>query len=73
MAGMDYDTTSRCKGKYIHLICNFARGDLAKISESNTHCLVANKFNTEVDDLVVRKHFMNVLHKSKRESVGYKK
>ena len=69
MAGVDYPTKSRCRGKYIHLICNLSRLDLGKISEKSTYCLVANKFNTEVDHLAVRQHFMRVLQKSTRESI----
>ena len=64
MAGVDYPTKKPCRGKYIHLICNLSRLDLDKISENQTHCLVANKFNTKLDNLVVRQHFMKVLHKS---------
>ena len=71
MAGVDYPTKSRCRGKYIHLICNLSRLDLGKISEKSTYCLVANKFNTEVDHLAVRQHFMRVLQKSIRESTNH--
>ena len=68
MAGIDYPTKSRCRGKYIHLICNLSRRDLGKISESFTYCLVANKFNTDVDNLAVRQHFMRVLDKSTKQA-----
>ena len=64
MAGIDYPTKSHCRGKFIHLICNMCRLDLGKISERWTNCLIANKFNTEVDHLAVRQHFTNVLRKS---------
>ena len=72
MAGIDYPAKSRCKGKYIHLICNLVTKDLDKISESNTHCLVANKFSTNFDNWAVRKHFMDVLHKSEKEAISRK-
>ena len=45
-----------------------SRRDLGKISESSTYCLVANKFNTDVDNLAVRQHFMRVLDKSTKQA-----
>ena len=68
MAGIDYPTKSRCRGKFLHLICNLSRLDLGKISEKWTRCLIANKFNTDVDHLAVRQHFQNVLRKSLSEA-----
>ena len=72
MAGIDYPAKSPCNGKYIHMICNLVTEDLNKISESNTHCLVANKFNTHFDNWAVRKHFMDVQHKSEKETISWK-
>ena len=68
MAGIDYPTKSRCHGKFIHLICNLCRLDFGKISEKWTSCLVANKFNTELDNLAVKEHFTNVIRKSLAEA-----
>ena len=68
MAGIDYPSKSRCRGKYLHLICNLSRLDLGKISEKQTYCLVANKFNTDIDNLAVRQHFLTVFRKSTKEA-----
>ena len=53
-----------CYGECVHSICNLHTLDLSKISDQSTDCLIANKFNLDVDPMAVTFHFFNVLHKS---------
>ena len=59
-----------CYGQCIRWICNFNRRDLEKIQEKETDCLIANKFNFEVDPSVVSTHLMNLLSKVSKEIFG---
>ena len=56
-----------CHGQCIRWICNFNRLDLEKIKEEETECLIANKFNFEVDPSSVSLHMMNVVLKVSKE------
>ena len=68
MGIIDYPIKYKCKGKYIHWICNFKESDLPKIDEENTHCLIGNKFNLDLDPNAVGAQFKIVLSKSINEA-----
>ena len=59
-----------CHGQCIRWICNLNRRDLEKIQEEETDCLIANKFNFEVDPSVVSTHLINLLSKVSKEIFG---
>ena len=50
-----------CFGECSNSICNLHTLDLYKISDQTTDCLIANKFNLEVDPTAVAFQFFNVL------------
>jgi hypothetical protein len=59
----------KCFGKCINAICNFHMMDLDKIKgDDTTDCLVANKFNLDVDPMAVTQHWINILQKVSRET-----
>ena len=58
---------SDCFGKCYHTICNFNIKDLNKIKEDSTECLIANKFNLDVDSLAVSRQWINLLTKMSQE------
>ena len=64
MGIVDYPIKYRCKGEYIHWICNFKTADLPKITEENTHCLMGNKFNIDIDSNAIKVQLNTVLKKS---------
>ena len=64
----DYPVKYKCHGEYIHWICNFKESDLPKIDEENTHCLMGNKFNLDLDPSAVGMQFKSVLSKSINEA-----
>ena len=68
MGIIDYPIKYKCKGEYNHWICNFRTSDLPKIEEQNTHCLMGNKFNLEIDPSAIKVQLKNVLSKSISES-----
>ena len=49
-----------CHGQCYNAVCNFHRLDLDKIAKNSTDCLMANKFNLEVDPLAVTLHLLNL-------------
>ena len=53
-----------CFGQCYRTICNFHSLDLVKIDEDSTECLIANKFNLNVDPLAVSQQWIKVLRKS---------
>ena len=53
-----------CFGQCYRTICNFHSLDLVKIDEDSTECLIANKFNVNVDPLAVSQQWIKVLRKS---------
>ena len=54
-----------CRGKSIHVVCNFASADLPKLSLNNVKgCLLFNKFNLGVDAVAPTVHFYNVFIRS---------
>lgn len=52
---------SECQGKCYNAICNFHRLDLNKIAGNSTECLMANKFNLEVDPFAVTFQLMELM------------
>ena len=50
-----------CHGKCINTICNFNRFDIQELKEDPDDCLIANKFNLDVDPLAVSIHFLDLL------------
>ena len=50
-----------CFGECLNTICNLHTLDLDKISPQTTDCLIANKFNLDVDPMAVTFQFFNVL------------
>ena len=52
-----------CFGKCRNGICNFSLQDLAKIQEESAECLIANKFNLDVDPEAVSNHWIKLLSK----------
>ena len=65
---VDYPIKYKCKGEYNHWICNFRAEDIPKIGEKNTHCLMGNKFNIDIDPNAVKVQLKNVLDKTLFES-----
>ena len=61
-----------CYGECVHSICNLHSLDLSKISDESTDCLIANKFNLDVDPMAVTLQFFNVLHKTIVETENIK-
>ena len=55
-----------CKGKFIRQVCNFGVGDLSRVQASS--CLFANKFNLDVDEGAVSKHFQHVVNVTLNET-----
>ena len=53
-----------CFGQCYRTICNFHSLDLVKIDEDSTECLIANKFNLNVDPLAVSQQWIKVMRKS---------
>ena len=68
MGIVDYPIKYKCKGEYIHWICNFKKSDLPKIDEKNTHCLMGNKFNLDLDPNAVIAQFQVIFSKSLNEA-----
>jgi len=58
---------SNCSGECFHSICNFNITDLYKVSEDATECLIANKFNLNVDSSAVSQQWINILTKMSKE------
>ena len=56
-----------CHGQCIRVICNLNRLDLEKIQEEKTDCLIANKFNFEVDPSAISEHFISLLSRVSKE------
>jgi hypothetical protein len=71
MGIVDSPIKYKCDGEYIHWICNFRTSDLPKIEEQNTHCLMGNKFNLDIDPSAIKVQFTNILSKSVLESRSY--
>ena len=57
-----------CYGECVNSICNLHTLDLSKISDQSTDCLIANKFNLDIDPMAVTFQFFNVLHKTMVET-----
>ena len=68
MGIVDYPIRYKCRGEYNHWICNFRTEDIPKIDEKNTHCLMGNKFNLDIDSNAVKVQLKNVLDKTLFES-----
>ena len=60
-----------CFGQCLNTICNFHILDLDKISEDSTECLIANKFNLDVDPFTVTLHWINILRKVSIETTDW--
>ena len=58
---------SNCFGKCLHAICNFSIKDLDKIHENSTECLIANKFNIDVDPSAVSQQWIKILRMMRKE------
>ena len=55
---------TNCFGQCINSICNFHLQDLERIAkDSNEECLIANKFNLDVDPNAVLQQWINILRK----------
>ena len=61
-----------CFGECLNAICNLHTLDLGKISDQVTDCLIANKFNLEVDPTAVTFQFFNVIRQSMNELNNFK-
>ena len=59
---------STCFGQCQNSICNFHVLDLNKVKEHSTECLIANKFNLDVDSSAVSQHWLNILLKMSNEN-----
>ena len=58
---------SDCFGECYNAICNFNIKDLSKVQENSTECLIANKFNLDVDPSAVSQHWINLITKMSTE------
>ena len=58
---------SDCFGECYNAICNFNIKDLSKVQENSTECLIANKFNLDVDPSAVSQHWINIITKMSSE------
>ena len=56
-----------CFGKCIRKICNFNIKDLDKINDNSTECLIANKFNLNVDPSAVSQQWIKILRMMRKE------
>ena len=56
-----------CFGKCLNAICNFNIKDLDKIHENSTECLIANKFNLNVDPSAVSQQWIKILRMMRKE------
>ena len=52
-----------CHGKCINYICNFNQLDLHELDEDSNDCLIANKFNLDVDPAAVTTQLLKLLYK----------
>ena len=58
---------SDCYGECHNAICNFNIKDLSKVQENSTECLIANKFNLDVDPSAVSQQWINLITKMSTE------
>ena len=58
---------AKCFGKCLNAICNFDIKDLDKIHENSTECLIANKFNIDVDPSAVSQQWIKILRMMQKE------
>ena len=56
-----------CFGECVNAICNFNIKDINKIHENSTECLIANKFNLNVDPSAVSQQWIKILRKMRKE------
>ena len=54
-------------GEFYNSMCNFNIKDLSKVQENSTECLMANKFNLDVDPSAVSQHWINIITKMSSE------
>lgn len=60
--------SSNCTGASVHAVCNFGVGDLGEIRVSP--CLVANKFNVDVDAAALLCQAKYLSEEHRRELLG---
>ena len=61
-----------CFGECLNAICNLHTLDLGKISDQVTDCLIANKFNLDVDPMAVTFQFFNIMRETMNELNNFK-
>ena len=57
-----------CFGECLNAICNFNIKDLDKINDNSTECLIANKFNLNVDPSAVSQQWIKILRMMRKET-----
>ena len=56
-----------CFGECLNTICNFNIKDLDQINDNSTECLIANKFNLNVDPFAVYQQWIKILRMMRKE------
>ena len=57
-----------CFGECLNAICNFNIKDLDHIADNSTECLIANKFNLNVDPSAVSHQWIKILRMMRKET-----